>query len=181
MRHERFLIAGAAVALMAAACDNGSSITSPEAAYPTPAFDALGSHTVTQDFPWAVVELNPCNNDMVTISGSTHIVSGEQFDNSGGMHLSVSFSSRGSGVGLPPAMLAYTVSEQTTDSQQDPEGDQSSQLLEQRLLVRAPKPSLNYLRHTVFKLTRNAAGVPTATFERSFTKCGGETILEVDI
>lgn len=179
MRHERLVIAGAAVAMIAAACDNASSITSPEAAYPRPAFDALGSHTVTQDFPWAGEERNPCNNDMVTITGSTHIVFGSQFDNSGGIHLSVHLSSRGSGVGVP-STLAYTVSEQTTDSQQDPEGDQSTQLFEERLLVRAPKPALNYLRHTVFKLTRNASGVPTAFFERSFTKCAGETI-EVEI
>jgi hypothetical protein len=181
MRHERFLIAGAAVALMAVACDNATSITGPDAPTALRA-DVLRDHEVTQDFPWTSPEENPCNGDAVAVTGSTHIVftsmfnsTGGSFDDGANLHWSVNMSSRGSGVGAP-SLINYTVSEQTTDSQQDPEGDQSTQLLEERLLVKASNPRMNYLRHTLFKLTINANGVPTAWFDRSFNKCDGQTI-----
>jgi len=175
MRHETFLIAGAAAALMATACRKATSITGPDAPNALRA-DVLHEHDVVQDFPWATPEENPCNDDMVAVTGSTHVVFSSTFDNSGGIHWSEHFSSRGTGVGAPPSSLNYTVSEQTTDSQQDPEGDQSTQLYEERLLVKASNPRMNYLRHTLFKLTINANGVPTAFFDRSFNKCDGGTI-----
>jgi hypothetical protein len=173
MKYKPFLIAGAAV-LTAIACDKAANITGPDAPIALRA-DVLREHEVVQDFPWPAEERNPCNGDLVTVTGSTHVVFSSMVDNSNGLHWSVHFSSRGTGVGAP-SLLNYTVSEQTTDSQQDPEGEQSTQLLEERLLVKTSKPALNYLRHTVFKLTINANGVPTAFFDRSFNKCGGETI-----
>jgi hypothetical protein len=173
MNYKSFLIAGAAV-LTVIACDKATSITGLDAPTALRA-DVLREHEVVQDFPWAAEERNPCNGDLVTVTGSTRIVFSSMVDNSNGLHWLVHFSSRGTGKGAP-SLLDYTVSEQTTDSQQDPEGEQSTQLFEERLLVKTSKPGLNYLRHTLFKLTINANGVPTAFFDRSFNKCDGETI-----
>lgn len=40
-------------------------------------------------------------------------------------------------------------------------------------MVLAPKKADNYIMHLVFKYTVNAGGVPTASFERTYTKCVG--------
>ncbi len=172
MRKEAFLIAGAAVALMAVACDKASSITGPEAPYAKRA-DALTSHISEQDVPWDIVVTDPCNGDVVTITGgSTHFVFGSTF-NINGIHLSMSVSSRGTGTGRPPDFFVYKVSDQTNDSEQEPVGPQFTMLDEERFLILAPKSADNYIMHMVFKLTVNANGIPTASFERSFTECVG--------
>lgn len=173
MRHETLLIGGTILAVMAIACDKASSITGPEAPYAVRA-DALTSHLGEQDIPWAVTEPNPCNDDVVTSDGTAHFVFGSTVDNSGGTHLSTQFSFRGSGTGAP-SLLAYTLSEQQSTSEQQ-SVPQDSWLEEEIVIVKPPRPELTYMRHMVFKFTMNATGIPTASFERSFNKCGGETI-----
>ena len=173
MKKERILIAGAA-ALMAIACDNASSITGPELTNAQPRF-AIGFHTSEQDIPWTMDEPNPCNNDIVSTTGSTHLVFGSSFDGNGGVHLSIKFSSRGSGVGAP-SLLAYEIKDQDNNSDQDASGPQATILAEEQLMVTAAKPALNYIRHTVFKITFNAEGIPTAMVDNMFNKCGGQTI-----
>ena len=168
MKSKTLLIAGAATALMAIACDKGTSITSPDLATTQPKFAI-----VTQDFPWSRDEPNPCNGDVVSTTGSSHIVFGSTLDNSGGTHLTFSISSRGSGVGAP-SLMPYTINDQTSESDQDPDGPQVTDHFEERLLVSAPKSALNYIRHTVFKITVNADGVPTALFDNTWTKCAGD-------
>ncbi|PYO06436.1 MAG: hypothetical protein DMD30_12660 [Gemmatimonadetes bacterium] len=180
MRNEAFLIAGAAAALMATACDKASNITGPEVAYAKPAFNlAAGSHTVTQDDPWLIATENPCNGEQVignVVFGSSVDNSGGSSDPlSGGFHVSISFSSHGSGTGAP-SLLAYKINDQTNESDQDPEGPQATEVFEEQLLVNAAKSELNYIRHTLFKITFNAEGIPTAFFDNSFTKCAGQPI-----
>jgi len=182
MRNEAFLIAGAAATLMATACDKASNITGPEVADAQPRF-AIGSQINEQDIPWTIDEPNPCLTppDVVTTTGSTHLVWYSRDDNSGGvgnvtsagMHLSISMSSHGSGVGAP-SLLAYKINDQNTESDQDPDGPQATVLMEEQLLVNAAKSELNYIRHTVFKITFNAAGIPTAFVDNTFTKCAGQ-------
>src|SRR5439155_7613376 len=182
MRNEAFLIAGAAAALMATACDKASSITGPEVADSQPRF-AIGSHITEQDIPWTMDEENPCNHDVVATTGTTHVVFGSSVDNSGGssdplsggFHVSISFSSHGSGTGAA-SLLAYKINDQTNEPDQDPEGPQATEVFEEQLLVNAAKSELNYIRHTLFKITFNAEGIPTAFFDNSFTKCAGQPI-----
>jgi hypothetical protein len=186
------LIAGAAVAMMAAACDYASSITSPEAAYPKPAFDlesvtddAAGESVIDDaagttelDLPWVVTETNPCNGDEVATQGKTHVVFNSTLDASGGTHNSFKISWSGSGVGVP-SMSNYRVTDKTTQSIQDPDGPQVSYQEEHQLVLAAPKPALSYIRHVLIKFTFNGRGVPTAAIDNLFTKCGGETQLEL--
>ena len=178
MRHETFLIAGAAAALMATACDKVSSITGPEVADARPKF-AIGSIINEWDMAWTIDEPNPCITtipvEVVATTGSTHLVLYDRFDNSYGVHHSLSMSSHGSGVGAP-SLVPYKISDQNTESDQDPEGPQATELMEEQLLVNAAKSELNYIRHTVIKVTFNAAGIPTATVDNTFTKCAGQPI-----
>jgi hypothetical protein len=174
MRHETLLIAGAALVLTATACDKASSITGPEAPYAKRA-DALTSQISGLDVPWDIPMVDPCNGDEVTITGgSTHFVFGGTYsDNTGGVHISMKVSSRGTGVGLPPNFFVYKVSDQFNESVQNPVGPQFTWLDEERFLILAEKSEDNYILHTVFKLTMNANGIPTVYFDRAFTECVG--------
>jgi hypothetical protein len=172
MRHETFLIAGAAAALMATACDKASSITGPEAAYAKPAFD-LASGPIALDVPWVVDETNPCNDDEVTGQGKTHIVFSSTLDASGGKHDTFDISDSGSGVGLPSGSN-YRVVDKTITSNQDPDGLQVTYKEEHQIVMAAPNPAINYTRHVLIKLTFNADGVPTADVAWMFNKCGGD-------
>lgn len=173
MRRQTLVFTGAAAALLISACDKGPSITGPQnGSAGQPAFSAIVSKTNEQDVPWADVEQNPCNNDMVTIQGSTHFLFDFVFDDNGGYHISTRSNSRGTGVGFPSTQT-YKVKKEFTYSEQNPEGEQFTIRQEERLLILAPKSVDNYIRHMVFKLTLNANGVPTASFERSYTKCAG--------
>jgi hypothetical protein len=177
MRHERFWIAGAALVLIATACGDASSITgppAPDAARP----DALTSHTSTQDVPFTVEEVNPCAPpttpiETVTSEGTAHFVIGSTTDNTGGIHLSTEFTFRGTGMGAP-SLLPYTLNEQQSTSEQEP-GSAITWTEEWRVIVKPPKPELTYMRHIMFKWTMNATGIPTASFDRMYTKCGTET------
>jgi hypothetical protein len=171
----RIVVVGAALALVMA-CDQGTSIAGPKMQPAVqPAFDATVSKTNEQDVLWAVEEENPCNGDMVTAQGSTHYVFGFLFDDTGGSHISTRVNSKGSGIGLPSGS-SYRVSDESTYSEQNPEGDQFTIRQERMVRMLGDRQVDNYTRHMVFKLTQNANGVPTASFERSWTKCDGMTL-----
>lgn len=173
MRRQTIVFAGAAAALLIAACDKAPSITGPQnGPAAQPAFDATVSKTNEQDVPWAVVEQNPCNGDEVTAQGSTHYLFDFVFDDTGGYHIYTRVNSRGTGIGVP-STYTYKVSDLFTYSEQNPEGPQFTISQEQQVLMLAPKSADNYIRHMVFKLTNNANGLPTADFERSWTECRG--------
>jgi hypothetical protein len=171
MRQERIWIAGAALVLIATACNDASSITGPKFANATPAFD-LASGPIALDVPWVVAEENPCNGDAVTGQGKTHIVFHSSLDASGGTHDTFDISHSGSGVGLPTGSN-YRVVDKTITSEQDPDGPQVNYKEEHQIVMAAPKPAINYTRHVLIKLTINADGEPTADFAWMFNKCNG--------
>jgi hypothetical protein len=170
MRNEAFLIAGAAAALMAAACDKASSITGPEVAYAKPAFD-LGSGPIALDVLWPILQTNPCNGETVEGQGKTHIVDNSSLDASGGVHNTFNISHSGSGVGLVTGSN-YRVVDNTTTSFQDPDPTMSYKEEHQFVMV-APKPAVNYVQHVLIKFTFNANG-PTADVTWMFNKCDGD-------
>jgi hypothetical protein len=172
MRNETFLIAGATAVLMATACDKASSITGPDNAYLKTAFD-LQSGPIALDVPWPVAETNPCSDDEVTGQGKTHIVFNSTLDASGGRHDTFNITHSGSGVGLPSGSN-YHVVDNTTQSNQDPDGPQVTYKEEHQIVMAAPKPAVNYTRHVLIKFTINADGVPTADIAWMFNKCGGD-------
>jgi hypothetical protein len=173
MRPCTVAIALAAAALQITACDRAPNIAGPAMRAPaSPAYDAIVSKTNEQDIPWEQVEENPCNGDMVTIAGTSHFLMNFVFDDTGGYHLYTRRNAKGTGVGVP-SLGTYKADETFVYYEQNPEGDQFTISQEDHLLILAPKKEDNYVRHMVFKLTQPAGGVPTASFERSWTKCVG--------
>jgi hypothetical protein len=173
MRRQTVVLTGAAAALLIAACDKAPGIAGPQnGGAAQPAFDAFVSKTNEQDVLWAIEEDNPCNDDMVTTQGSTHVFFGVVANENGGYHLSMTFNSKGTGTGLPSG-FTYKVSEEFTYSDQNPDGEQFTISQEQQVLILGPRQVDNYIRHMRFKLTTNANGVPTAFADSTWTKCTG--------
>jgi hypothetical protein len=173
MRRQTLVFTGAAAVLLIAACDKAPGIAGPQNEVATqPGFDALVSKTNEQDIPWAIEEENPCNHDIVTTSGSIHVLFGVVANENGGYHLSMRFNSKGTGIGLPSG-FTYKVSDEFTYSEQNPEGDQFTIRQEQQVLILGPRQVDNYVRHMVFKVTNNANGAPAADFVQSWTHCVG--------
>ena len=166
------MIAGAALVLMATACNDASSITGPEVAHAKPAFD-LGSGPIALDVPWGFVETNPCiPPEVVETQGKTHIVVNSTGDVINGFHFTYNITHSGSGVGLTSG-LTYRLVDNTTLSIQDPDPTISYKEEHQFVMV-APKPAVNYIQHVLIKFTFNANDMPTADVTWMFNKCDGD-------
>lgn len=170
MRHHTAFAAAAGMALLMTACDRAPEIAGPERAA-KPALDALHQTTNEQDIPWADEEQNPCNGDMVTISGVTHFLFVTTLDDGGGYHLSSRTNSTGTGVGTP-SLFTYKVKDDFAYSEQTSVPGTTIRQ-EMDLLILAPRSIDNYIKHMIFKLTINALGIPTASFDNTTTKCVG--------
>jgi hypothetical protein len=166
-------ILGSAVALTIslAACDKATTISDPGVVARQPSADALVSQTNERDVPWSDVHQNPCTGDMVTVTGTAHIIFHSVLDDSGGGHISTDTDVRGTGLGFPSGMT-YTVKDWFTDSQQT-NGSQFSWRDERDLMVMGARSVDNYIMHFVFKYTQNANGVPTVVFDRPTERCVG--------
>jgi hypothetical protein len=170
MRRCTALVAGAGMALLMVGCERASDVTAPEPAA-KPALDALHQTTNEQDVPWAFEEQNPCNGDMVTSTGSSHFLFVTTFDDGGGYHLSSRVNSTGTGIGFPSG-ITYSVKDDFSYSEQTAVPGTSVRQ-EWDVMILGPRSIDNYIRHMIFKLTINNNGIPTASFDRTFTKCVG--------
>lgn len=165
------LAAGVGMTLLMGACDRATTISDTGFSGRQPTADALVSQTNEQNVPWADAQQNPCTGDYVTIQGVSHFIFHVTADGSGGYHISSDVDSRGTGLGFPSG-FTYQVKDWFTDSQQT-NGAQFSWLDERDVQVLGPRSVDNYIMHFVFKLTVNALGVPTASFEKPTTRCVG--------
>jgi len=163
--------ATAAVFLMVG-CDRAPNIAGPQSnSLSHPSFDAGHQTTNTMDLPWDTVEPDPCNHDMVTVSGVTHFLFITTDDGSGGFHLSSRVNSTGSGVGFPSG-FTYMVKDDFSYMEQDMTPGTTARQVDDAYIL-GPRSVDNYIRHMVFKMTINALGVPTVTFDNTSTKCVG--------
>jgi hypothetical protein len=173
MRHSTVVLGVATVALQLTACDRGQDIAGPAMRSPTqPAFQAIVSRTNEQDAPWTDEHGNPCNGDSVVITGTTHYLFNFAFNDDGTYHLYTRANSKGTGIGYP-SLGTYKVSEDFYYTEQNPSGEQFTTSSVEQLLIFAPKPEDNYIRHTQTKITAGANGVPTATRDTAWSKCVG--------
>ena len=171
---KRLLVVSAATAaaLLMVGCDRAQNIAGPQNNPPTsPAFDALHQTTNTLDMPWNTVEPDPCTNDMVTVSGVSHFLLVTTDDGSGGYHLSSRVNSTGSGLGAPSG-FTYSVKDNFSYMEQDMTPGTTARQVDDAYIL-GPRSVDNYIRHMVFKMTINALGVPTVTFDNTSTKCVG--------
>lgn len=172
MRHVSVVLAGAVAALSIVACDRAPEIAGPQNnSISHPSYDALHNTTNELDVPWADVEQDPCTGDMVTISGVSHFLLVTTDDGSGGFHLSSTVNSTGTGLGFPSTFV-YNVKDDFSYSSQSTTAG-ATILQEEDIMILGPRSIDNYIHHAIFKLTIDANGVPTASFDRSYTKCVG--------
>ena len=172
MKHLSVVSAATAAALLMVGCERAPNIAGPQSnALASPSFDVLHETSNTMDIPWDTVEPDPCTNDMVTISGVSHFLLTTTDDGSGGYHLSSRVNSTGSGLGFPGG-FTYSVKDDFSYMEQDAIPGSTVRQVED-VLILGPRSVDNYYRHQVFKITINALGVPTVTFDNTSTKCVG--------
>jgi hypothetical protein len=172
MKHLSVVSVATAATLLMVGCDRAQNIAGPQSnAPPSPSFDALHQTSNTMDIPWDSEEADPCTGDMVTISGVTHFLFVTTDDGSGGFHLSSRVNSTGTGLGAPSG-FTYNVKDDFSYMEQDMTPGTTARQVDDAYVL-GPRSVDNYIRHMVFKLTINALGVPTVTFDNSSTKCVG--------
>jgi len=172
MRHVSVVFAGAAAALLMAACDRAPEIAGPQNnSISQPAHDALHNTTNEMDLPWTAMDQDSCTGDVVAISGVSHFLLITTDDGSGGFHLSSRVNSTGTGLGAPSGFIYNAKDDFTYSSMSTIPGATIRQ--EEDVMILGPASVDNYIHHMIFKLTIDANGVPTASFDRSYTKCVG--------
>ena len=134
--------------------------------------EAIVYHTNERDVPFNMTLSNPCNGDVLNVSGSSHFVIQTAFDSNGGFHYNSNTVTKGSGVGTPSG-VAYVINEHFKFMEQVP-GDVSGYVIHQQdnWLVNAPKSENDFTLMQGFKITVNNNGEPTATSENNSVKCG---------
>ena len=152
------LVCGAAAVVMTAGCDAATDVAGPGKA---PATRPNLETTTAQDVPWGHIVANTCNGDEVTITGTTHFVTHASLDSRGdvitGSHYDVSAFSKGTGVGLAPALKQYTGQSTNNESYQlmDPTTSVIVQDIER---VIGPQATDNFYLHFQWKVTVTATG-----------------------
>ena len=129
---------------------------------------AIVFHTNERDVAYNTVEPNPCNGDLITVTGTSHFVIQTGFDNLGGLHYAANVVTKGQGVGLK----TYKINEHFHYVDQDP-SPQDGFVIRQKgtLKVDGPQTADDYYRVITFKTTVNSQGVPTAEVENTEVRC----------
>src|SRR5262245_9449841 len=130
------------------------------------------AEVITNDkVPFATAVLIPCVPEVVVLTGELHILTAQEVDSDGGIHIKTHFQPQGiSGVGsLTGAKY------QGTGGTQEHINDHSSPALEDTFVnnfrIIGQGPDNNFLVHTTFHVTINADGVVTADVLNSSTEC----------
>ena len=118
---------------------------------------------------------NPCNGDVVPLTGQGHIVMHFTFDNSGGIHIVDITNTMGplQGVGFPSG-IAYkaneTVSSTINDNGPTPQFEFTF-VMSEVLISQGPTP--NFVTHTTVHATVSSNGLPTAQVLNTKAECSG--------
>ena len=169
----RFVVSALVLASVSmVACDRAPTITSPPGNSLSPLFDTFHDTSNSMDVPWNDEEQNPCNGDIVSISGVSHFLFITTENTVGGTyHLSTRRNSDGTGVGFP-SLGTYNVMEEFSYMEQDAIPSSTIRQVDD-LTILAPKSADNYIKHQVMKITINGNGVPTVSRDSTWTKCVG--------
>ena len=135
--------------------------------------EAIVYHTNERDVPFDMTLSNPCNGDVLEVTGSSHFSIQTAFDSNGGFHYNSNTVTKGSGVGIPSG-VAYVVNEHFKFMEQAP-GDVGHALVIHQSddwLVNAPKTENDFTLSQGFKIVVDANGNPTATSENNSVRCG---------
>jgi hypothetical protein len=140
-----------------------------------PAGDAYTSNTNEKDVPWGPIsDTSPCTGDVITITGTSHVVLHYGFDNLGGFHTNSNVVSRGVGVGSGINPKQYTVFDQDHFAEQAPANSGGFVIMDKLTMkVTGPTNAENYT--TVFqdKTQMDSQGnVSTSIIKDNGNTCG---------
>jgi len=121
--------------------------------------------------PFAAAVLIPCVPEVVVLTGELHILSAQEVDGDGGIHIKTHFQPQGiSGLGTVTGDKY-----QGTGVTQEHINDHSSPAFEDTFVnnfrIIGQGPGNNFLVHTTFHVTVNADGVVTANVLNTSTEC----------
>ncbi|HEX8337256.1 MAG TPA: hypothetical protein VF621_11045 [Pyrinomonadaceae bacterium] len=141
----------------------------------THAYGQATTVTTSENIPFASTLTNPCNGDLVTFSGTLHVVNSMTTDASGGTHLRTHINYQNvTGTGTPSG-LTYKVRTITNEVSNDADGPQSNATVISIVKLTAQGPALDFYLRTVLHVTVNANGETTSTVEETSIECRGRT------
>ena len=113
--------------------------------------DAINWNTNEKDYPWGpIADVSPCTGDVITITGTSHVIEHFGFDSMGGSHITSNVVSRGVGVGTGPNPKQYTIFDQDHFADQAPPNAGGFVIMDKLTMkVTAPTNAENYT--TVFQ------------------------------
>lgn len=138
------------------------------------AFAQATTTTTNETVPITGTLPNPCNGDLVTFQGNSHVTNTFTTDSSGGTHLKTHINYQDvTGVGSPSG-LNYRVGTVSNETVNDSDGPQSVATIISTVKLISQGPALNYFLRTVLHVTVNANGETTSTVEEVKIECRGQ-------
>lgn len=129
--------------------------------------------TTNESMPFTSSLTNPCNGDVVTFSGTLHMVNHVTIDSAGGTHVETHVNYSGvSGTGAPSGATYRVVTTRNT-SINDSASPQSEVTLVQVINLIGQGSVPNFRTFMTFHITINANGQTTSTVSNVDTKCSG--------
>lgn len=139
----------------------------------TEAFGQATTTTTNEDIPFNSSLTNTCNGDMVTFSGTLHVVNTYTVDASGGTHLKTHTNYQDvTGTGTPSG-LTYNVRTVSNEVVNDNDGPQSEATVISTVKLISQGPALNFFLRVVMHVTVNANGETTSEVQEVSIECRG--------
>lgn len=159
----------AAALLVVCAC---SDSTDPSRASRKAGGPASRDMDVNQDIPVATTLYNPCNGDVVPLTGVSHVVFHSTDATSGNFHVYVDMTNNYAGLGVPSGVNYQASERHLSDfSTQNPLPFVQTTYIDQNLVSSTGTDNFTFTfqMHT----TVNANGEPTATIDNFSQECKG--------
>jgi hypothetical protein len=143
---------------------------------PGPVSAQAQTQTTRTDYPITVDETNPCNGEMVQLTGTGHLVMHFTFDNAGGIHIVDITNTMGPlrGVALLSGTVYQanqTVSSTVNDNGQTPQFEFTF-VMSETLISQGATP--NFVAHTTVHATVSSNALVTANVLNIKTECSGQ-------
>ena len=136
---------------------------------------AARAEAVTTTIPLAGETVNPCSGEVVTYTGSLHLVMSFTADGSGGFHTVIRSNYEISGVSVTVTVTGtkYRGSggDLTEENVRPPYPYEFTKAL--KFVLVSASPTDNFQMHTLFHITFNANGVQTAFVDKPVAECRG--------
>jgi hypothetical protein len=141
----------------------------------TEAFGQATTTTTSEDIPFTSSLANPCNGDVVTFSGTMHVVNTYTTDASGGTHVKSHINYQDvTGTGYPSG-LTYNVRTVSNEVVNDNDGPQSEATVISTVKLTARGPALDFFLRLVMHVTVNANGETTSEVQEVSIECHGRS------